>query len=103
MSDAVRNVLDDSDPRRGRIYCANCRNCKLVRVPVASGGQYRLRVRCIAGKWKKRLGSEKLYKYFTIVRRAIDACDRYEPMGDSREYLRELKKSLPIKDEAYSY
>ncbi len=103
MSDAVRDVLDESDSRRGRIYCANCRNCKLVRVPGASGGQYLLRVRCIAGKWKKRLGSEKLYKYFTIVRRSIEDCDRYEPMGDSREYLRELKKSLPIRDEAYTY
>jgi hypothetical protein len=99
----VRDALDGASPRKGRIYCANCRNCKLVRVPAASGGQYNLRVRCVAGKWKKRLGSEKLYKYFTIVRRAIEECDSYEPMGDSREYLRELKKSLPIKDESYSY
>jgi hypothetical protein len=27
----------------------------------------------------------------------------YEPMGDAREYLKELKKNLPIKDEIYSY
>jgi hypothetical protein len=103
MSDAVRDVFDDSDPRRAKVYCANCRNCKLVRIASANGSQYHLRVRCIAGKWKKRLGSEKLYKYFTVVRRAIVECDRYEPMGDTREFLRELKKSLPIKDEAYKY
>ena len=103
MSEAVRDMLDESDPRRGRIYCANCSNCKLVRAAAASGGQYVLRVRCIAGKWRKRLGTEKLYKYFTVARRAIEDCDRYEPMGDSREYLRELKKSLPIRDEAYKY
>jgi hypothetical protein len=103
MSEAMREVLDGSDPRKGKVYCANCRNCKLVRMPAASSGQYNLRVRCIAGKWRKRLGTEKLYKYFTVVRRAIDECDRYEPMGDSREFLRELKKNLPIKDEAYSY
>jgi hypothetical protein len=24
-------------------------------------------------------------------------------MGDAREYLKELKKNLPIKDEIYSY
>jgi hypothetical protein len=103
MSDRVREVLDGSDPQRGKIYCANCRNCRLVRVAAASSNQYHLRVRCIAGKWRKRLGTEKLYKYFTVVRRSIDDCNRYEPMGDSREYLRELRKSLPIRDEAYTY
>jgi hypothetical protein len=38
-----------------------------------------------------------------VARRTIDTCPMYEPMGDAREYLKELKKNLPIKDEIYSY
>jgi len=87
--------------RTGKIYCANCANCKLVRVPTASGGQYQLRVRCLAGKWKKKLGGEKVYKYFTVARRTLDDCDAYEPMGDAKEFLRELRRTLPIRDEYY--
>jgi len=83
-----------------KIYCANCSNCKLVRTPVGNG-QYQLRVRCSAGMWKKKLGEEKIYKYFTVARRAQDECPAYEPMGDPREFLKELKKTLPIKDEIY--
>ena len=86
-----------------KIYCANCIHCKLVRISAASAGQYNLRVRCTAGKWKKKLGDEKLYKYFTVARRSLDDCDSYEPMGDSKEFLRELRRSLPIKDEDYAY
>jgi hypothetical protein len=52
--------------------------------------------------WKKKLGEEKIYKYFTVARRAMEHCPAYEPMGDPREFLRELKKTLPIKDEIYS-
>jgi hypothetical protein len=85
----------------GKIYCANCSNCKLVRAPAADGGQYHLRVRCIAGKWKKKLGGEKLYKYFTVARRSLDECDAYEPMGEVKEFLKELRRTLPIRDEAY--
>jgi hypothetical protein len=44
-----------------------------------------------------------VYKYFTVARRTTDTCPMYEPMGDAREYLKELKKNLPIKDEIYSY
>lgn len=86
----------------GKIYCANCKHCKLVRSPQGDGTQYYLRVRCVAGKWKKKLGGEKFYKYFTVSRRSIEECDKYEPMGDEKEFLRELKKTLPIKDEIYS-
>ncbi len=84
-----------------KIYCANCSKCKLVRVPVGNN-EYQLRVRCDAGMWKKKLGEEKIYKYFTVARRAVDHCPAYEPMGEPREFLRELKKTLPIKDEIYS-
>ena len=86
-----------------KIYCANCIQCKLVRIVLGNGNQYQLRVRCSAGKWKKKLGEEKFYKYFTVARRSLDHCDSYEPMGDVKDFLKELKKTLPIKDEVYSY
>ena len=85
-----------------KIYCANCIHCKLVRTTSGNANQYYLRVRCAAGKWKKKLGGEKFYKYFTVARRSLDHCDAYEPMGDAREFIRDLRKSLPIKDELYS-
>jgi hypothetical protein len=51
--------------------------------------------------WKKRLGEEKLYKYFTVARRSIEACHNYEAMGELSEFLRNLKDTLPLKDEIY--
>ena len=84
-----------------KVYCANCIHCKLVRTASGSTNQYYLRVRCSAGKWKKKLGEEKIYKYFTVARRSLDSCDAYEPMGDAREFIRDLRRSLPIKDELY--
>ena len=84
-----------------KIYCANCVNCKLVSSPAGVQDQFYLRVRCAAGKWKKKLGEEKIYKYFTVTRRCIDNCDAYEPMGETEEFIRQLKKDLPTKDEAY--
>ncbi len=86
----------------GKIYCANCSHCKMVTAPTGSGGEYYLRVRCTAGKWVKKLGEEKIYKYFTVARRSLADCDAYEPMGDPKEFIRELKKNLPIKDEIYT-
>ena len=83
-----------------KVYCANCSNCKLVRTSLGSN-EYQLRVRCAAGMWKKKLGEEKIYKYFTVARRAQEHCEAYEPMGDPKEFLKELKKTLPIKDEVY--
>ena len=85
-----------------KIYCANCMHCILVKNSAGNSGQYYLRVRCDAGNWKKKLGEEKIYKYFTVARRSLDACDDYEPMGDPKEFIRELKKNLPIKDELYT-
>jgi hypothetical protein len=55
------------------------------------------------GIWKKKSGDEKIYKYFTIVRRTMEQCDSFDPMGDETSFLKELKKNLPIKDEIYSY
>jgi len=84
-----------------KIYCANCIHCKLVRT-FTEDDKYVLRVRCDAGKWKKKLGEEKFYKYFTVARRALDECDTYTPMGESKPFMKELRKTLPIKDEVYN-
>ena len=89
-------------PKSEKIYCANCANCKIVQDLRGGGNQYYLRVRCTAGKWKKKLGEEKIYKYFTVARRSIDYCDQYTPMGDPKEFIKELKKTLPIRDELYT-
>jgi hypothetical protein len=83
----------------GKIYCANCIHCKLVPAPSNSANQFYLRVRCDAGKWRKKLGDEKTYKYFTVARRSIPHCQSYEDMGDSKDFIRDLKKSLPMRDE----
>jgi hypothetical protein len=85
-----------------KVYCANCIHCKLIKIPAGNGSQYNLRVRCDAGKWKKKLGEEKVYKYFTVIRRTVEQCNSYEPMGDVEVFLKELRKNLPIKDEIYS-
>ena len=85
-----------------KVYCANCIHCKLIKVAMGDASQYGLRVRCDAGKWRKKLGEEKVYKYFTVIRRTVEQCDTYEPMGEAGIYLKELKKNLPIKDEIYT-
>ena len=101
FAEAIDTSVTSGKPE-SKVYCANCQHCKLVRNSSGNEGQYYLRVRCDAGKWRKKLGEEKIYKYFTVARRSLDYCDAYEPMGDPKEYIRELKKSLPIKDELYS-
>ncbi len=101
MSDG-QNLPPIEDFSSDKIYCANCVHCKLIKIPRGEGGQYGLRVRCEAGKWRKKLGEEKVYKYFTVVRRTQDQCEAYEPMGDVEVFLKELKKDLPIKDEIYT-
>lgn len=92
--------LATEEIQESKIYCANCSHCKLVTSP-AGTDQFYLRVRCAAGKWKKKMGEEKIHKYFTVSRRSIDYCDSYEPMGDVIEYMKELRKTLPSKDESY--
>lgn len=93
--------MDTEESITGKIYCANCIHCKLVPASPEGDGRYYLRVRCAAGKWRKKLGEEKIYKYCTVSRRSLDACDAYEDMGDSAEFIRELKRTLPVKDELY--
>lgn len=91
------------DESQGRIFCANCIHCKLVPAPADAEGQYRLRVRCEMGKWRKKLGEEKIYKYFTVAQRSIAACDSYEDMGEKEEFIKDLRKVLPTSDEVYSH
>jgi hypothetical protein len=102
-ADSKDDPAEDQDFHAGKIYCANCIHCKLVPEKSEGDARYVLRVRCAAGKWKKKLGEEKHYKYCTITRRYLDSCDDYEEMGDTRTYIRELKKSLPEKDELYVF
>ena len=102
MANSTSN-LRDQDLNLDKIYCANCIHCKLVRIAAGNCNQYHLRVRCNEGKWKKKLGDEKYYKYFTVARRSLEECDCYVPMGDIKEFLKELKKTLPIRDEIYTY
>ena len=88
-----------------KIYCANCRHCVVIQKPaLISGNQYMLRINCLKDKWKKKIGEIKYYKYFTAARRTMELCDSYESMGaNEKDYIRELRKNLPIKDEVYSY
>jgi hypothetical protein len=94
-------TLEKNNVTSEKIYCANCVHCKLVPSPAGIQDQFYLRVRCAAGKWKKKLGEEKIHKYFTVTRRCIDSCDAYEPMGETEEFIKQLKKDLPSKDETY--
>ena len=87
----------------GKIHCANCSHCVVFKQSIESTNAYVLRVRCSTGMWKKKSGDEKIYKYFSIIRRIRDQCDNYDPMGDESSFLKELRQSLPIKDEIYLY
>lgn len=97
----VFHIDDEQDFPTNKIYCANCIHCKLIPEVQEGKTRYVLRIRCAAGKWKKKLGEEKIYKYCTIGRRYQDFCDSYDEMGDSRAFIRDLKKDLPNKDELY--
>lgn len=94
--------MEDRDGEAGKRYCANCIHCKTVQTPSGDGRGYQLRVRCEAGQWRKKLGEEKLHKYFTVARRDASDCPAYEEMGESPDFMRDLKRTLPIKDEVYT-
>ena len=92
--------MEQSPP--GKIYCANCLYCCLLRNTASESEEHHvLRIRCSRGHWRKKLGEEKIYKYFTILRRSMDSCPDYEPMGDPKPFLKELRRELPLKDEEY--
>jgi hypothetical protein len=98
-----RGRLKNLSSTEGKIYCANCAHCVVFKLPIENTKAYVLRVRCSKGVWKKKSGDEKIYKYFSIVRRIMDTCEFYDAMGDEHSFLKELKRSLPIKDEIYTY
>ena len=98
----IESAIGDEDEDDGKIYCANCIHCVIIKIPTGTDSQYVLRVKCITKQWKKKLGEEKVYKYFTVARRTVDSCESYEPMGELKTFLKDLRKSLPIKDEVYS-
>jgi hypothetical protein len=105
MADAKLGVLLGSSNQQKseeeeKVYCANCKNCKLIRIQ-DSNGKFRLRVKCAAGKWTKKKGGEKYHKYFTVTRRKEEACDSYIPMGSEKEFLKDLKRELPTEDIEY--
>ncbi len=93
--------MAEKNSKKEKIYCANCAHCVLIKERTGINNQYVLRIRCKEKKWKKKLGEEKLYKYFTVARRTIDVCEKYQPMGELKSFLKDLRKSLPIKDEIY--
>jgi hypothetical protein len=102
LSPSTVQAESDALDATGRVFCANCIHCKLVPAPADAEGSYRLRVRCVAGKWRKKLGDEKIYKYFTVARRSIESCDSYEDMGEADEFMKDLRKLLPTTDELYT-
>ncbi|MCR5698064.1 MAG: hypothetical protein K6G52_00325 [Treponemataceae bacterium] len=102
MSDITTTIEEQAEAcGTEKIYCANCIHCKLVTAEGENHDEFYLRVRCDAGKWKKKLGEEKIHKYFTVARRSIDYCDMYEDMGDAEDFIKELRMTLPTKDESY--
>lgn len=91
-------MLDD------KISCANCRHCVVIQKPALVSDQYVLRINCEKDCWKKKIGEVKYYKYFTAARRTVDTCDEYDEIADdTKDFVKELRKNLPIKDEVYSY
>jgi len=85
-----------------KVYCANCSHCIVFRKSLLKKNLYVLRVRCNMGKWKRRSGEEKTYKYFTITRRIHTGCEFYDPMGEEKSFIKELNNQLPVKDEIYT-
>lgn len=99
---SAKSGSDDNIDLSG-IFCANCKYCVLFRkVNSSSKDHYVLRVKCAKERWRKKLGDEKMYKYFTVARRTVEKCDMYFEMGDLKTFLRILRKNLPVRDEIYT-
>lgn len=79
----------------GKIFCANCYHCKVVKDSNHHGKDIVLKVRCSAGMWKKRVGDDKLYRLDTVEQRRVPDCPHYDPMGECHDFMRELRRSLP--------
>ncbi len=59
MEDYMASSQDSEHPAE-KVYCANCIHCKIVREKDGNGSQYYLRVRCDAGKWRKKLAEKSI-------------------------------------------
>jgi hypothetical protein len=92
-----REVIMQEEQFQSRIYCANCFHCKLLSEVKNSSI---LRIRCAAGKWRKKLGQEKLYRYCTIARRFSEVCEAYDEMGESSDFIRELRRTMMVEETA---
>ena len=100
----MKNISKNTDRgEQKKIYCANCSHCMVFKQLIEGAQTYVLRIRCSMGQWKKRSGEEKVYKYFSLLRRTATGCFFYDPMGEEDAYIKDLKKTLPVKDEIYSY
>ena len=100
----MKNISENTGRgEQKKIYCANCSHCVVFKQSIEGARTYVLRVRCSMGQWKKRSGEEKVYKYFSLLRRTAEGCAHYDPMGEEAAYIKDLKKTLPVKDEIYSY
>jgi hypothetical protein len=99
----MSKAQNSENHQNNKIYCANCSHCVVIKQIIGQKVSYVLRVKCSMGMWKKRSGEEKIYKYFTIIRRTQLECPYYDPMGDEKSFIKELRKSLPVKDEIYSF
>lgn len=84
--------------KTGRVHCAECENCKLVREQ-NSGGRYVLKARCSKNHWL-RGRKETFVEYHNVGRRTRKACPDYISTSDDddarREYLDGLEDLLPI-------
>lgn len=100
----ITNYEEDTTQKSkpSKIYCANCYHCQLIRQYTGKDNQYVLRVKCDKKMWRKKLGDEKVYKYFSVGRRTMSDCDNYEPMGELKQFMKDLRKNLPVKDEVYN-
>ena len=86
--------MPEDREKTGKIYCANCKNCKVLLL-AASDGESKRRVRCAAGHWKKKLGGEKMYAVKNVLNRVppINPCPDYDEMGETKPYVKELRNN----------
>ena len=92
--------MSEESDKTNKFYCANCANCKIF-VGTVSDGKKIQKVRCAAGHWKKASGGEKFYNYANVLKRTQTECTDYDAIGDSRPFIRKLKKTIPSKENTY--
>lgn len=84
-----------------KIYCANCKNCKVFMKKFDDG--FVKRVKCSKNQWLDKDGFEKFYRHDTIDRRTTNVCKHYDSMGSIEKggFLYNLKRNLSITDKLY--